>query len=1336
MEDQGTSGIAGEIRGRPGKRARPTWRTMAKLAPLLTALSAIGCESSNPKRTSGLGSVAGAGGDDASDGGASSGAGDTGAGGATGDGGDGGWAGDSDTHASLETFPVPPQTIDEEGEALLALGGRDRARLVPEDELRVVIDVRPESGTLSATRGLVPLAVVYDPRPDFAGSDSFDFYVRDAAGNRSAARTVTIEVLPVNDPPLARDDEVRTDSLTPVGIEVLRNDSDVDDSELVVADVTQPASGRAAIVSSGTVLFTPTHPDSGRVLFQYTVRDGAGAEDTAVVEVNVREAEVVHIARFDADRSEIDLGGSVTLTWEAPRADRCTLDGGGDTSGAPNGSVVVAPDESTAYTLTCEGPGGPVSAAVLVIVRGANESDADGDGLPDVVEDHTDTDPSDADTDDDGVPDGVEDENNNGRLDDGETDPRIPDSNGDGFCDGLRTDNDGNGIAPTSDCAGPVLVDGANASEVQDGLSWATAFSELQRGVDEAGPGREVWVKAGRYRAAAPNDPVLVLSDAVEVYGGFSGAETHRGARDPAPTLTILDGDFAGDDSETPAIDATHPAGNPAANRADNSQHVVYSAEDARLDGVSIYHGHATGSGVQGGGGLFALHPRMTLENVRFDGNSAVGSGGAILCVDRCDLTLTNASFEGNRAANGGAIHASPTSTQGQRFLLLENVELLRNVALVHGGAIDVRAGVPVAASSLLCAENEAEAGGCAFLRDGRFELENVELLDNVVATGAGAVYALHSALTLTSARVLRNRAVDGGGVVVWAGSASIEDAFFSENSAKHGAALFVYDATLSLEDSEASHNAAVTWGGIAYADLASLTLDGLFLTTNSSAYGGGFMMRRSTFSLRNSEMRGNTAEVSGGAIYGDSSTDADIENVRFDENLAKYGGAMLLLSASLTLRDAELTGNSASDAGGAIYLGASSSAELDSVDFLRNFARKYGAGVYAERSTYSMTNAVFSSNDSTDTGAGIHQASNADGTLDRVAFVGNRSNFGVGMMVYGPALLSARRVAFVGNSARSGGAGLQLDAQAGYTFDATVRDASFFRNSAEIGAPALLAVYSAQANVVNATFADNVTSAGSGAVTGNVETDLTLTNVAFLSNRSAVGGAVWNGGAGQTRLVHASFFDNRAPGAGSVYNEANSSVSVANSVFWSSTGSGPDLVNLGTSELECVAGSQTFIGACNGALTSDPFERPLSTGPLFLNQSLVEEPTALNRGSNAVADDPATGFEAVGLPPWSELTTAADGRADDGTVDLGRHYSPLAVQVGAFAAEATRLTWRTTNSDACNVYDSVSHAPTPVDASALAEGSRSHAYASGTELTLICFGAVGEPAVAFARVD
>lgn len=65
-------------------------------------------------------------------------------------------------------------------------------------------------------------------------------------------------------------------------------------------------------------------------------------------------------------------------------------------------------------------------------------SDADSDGIPDLVEEAYCTDPLDADTDDDGIPDGVEDGNRNGLIDPDETDPCDPDTDGDGLQDGTE----------------------------------------------------------------------------------------------------------------------------------------------------------------------------------------------------------------------------------------------------------------------------------------------------------------------------------------------------------------------------------------------------------------------------------------------------------------------------------------------------------------------------------------------------------------------------------------------------------------------------------------------------------------------------------------------------------------------------------------------------------------------------------------------------------------------------------------------------------------------------------------------------------------------------------
>ncbi|RYZ41807.1 MAG: VWA domain-containing protein [Myxococcaceae bacterium] len=109
--------------------------------------------------------------------------------------------------------------------------------------------------------------------------------------------------------------------------------------------------------------------------------------------------------------------------------------------------------------------------------------DSDFDGIPDTVEDATQTDKTKADTDGDGVADGVEDKNRNGRVDSGETDPRLTDTDCDGLQDGagrdgfLGEDPNSNGIVeagetnPTNpDTDGDGLLDG-----VERGVTTAAA---------------------------------------------------------------------------------------------------------------------------------------------------------------------------------------------------------------------------------------------------------------------------------------------------------------------------------------------------------------------------------------------------------------------------------------------------------------------------------------------------------------------------------------------------------------------------------------------------------------------------------------------------------------------------------------------------------------------------------------------------------------------------------------------------------------------------------------------------------------------------------------------
>ena len=71
---------------------------------------------------------------------------------------------------------------------------------------------------------------------------------------------------------------------------------------------------------------------------------------------------------FVGGSDEIDIGGSVQLSWQSASADSCLADGGWSGVKAPNGSETVGPlSKSTTFRLSCEGAGG--SAVVLFAVE-------------------------------------------------------------------------------------------------------------------------------------------------------------------------------------------------------------------------------------------------------------------------------------------------------------------------------------------------------------------------------------------------------------------------------------------------------------------------------------------------------------------------------------------------------------------------------------------------------------------------------------------------------------------------------------------------------------------------------------------------------------------------------------------------------------------------------------------------------------------------------------------------------------------------------------------------------------------------------------------------------
>ncbi|MFW1337275.1 tandem-95 repeat protein [Vibrio parahaemolyticus] len=155
----------------------------------------------------------------------------------------------------------------------------------------------PANGTVSVNPDG---SVTYTPNDNYHGTDSFTYIV--TSGGVSESTTVSVDVTPVNDAPVAKDDIATTQEDTVVTIDVLPNDTDVDGDKLSIQSAAVPeAQGKVEIVD-GKLVFTPAENFNGDAEITYTVTDGQ-LTDEAKVTVTVNPVNDAPTIKVDAVES-------------------------------------------------------------------------------------------------------------------------------------------------------------------------------------------------------------------------------------------------------------------------------------------------------------------------------------------------------------------------------------------------------------------------------------------------------------------------------------------------------------------------------------------------------------------------------------------------------------------------------------------------------------------------------------------------------------------------------------------------------------------------------------------------------------------------------------------------------------------------------------------------------------------------------------------------------------------------------------------------------------------------------------------------------------------------
>ncbi|MBE4271382.1 tandem-95 repeat protein [Vibrio parahaemolyticus] len=200
------------------------------------------------------------------------------------------------TVAPVADIVADKATVVEDTPTIIKVLGNDTF----EDDGKVVsLDTNngPANGTVSVNPDG---SVTYTPNDNYVGKDTFTYVV--TSGGVSESTTVEVNVTPVNDAPVAKDDIATTQEDTAVTIDVLPNDTDVDGDKLSIQSASVPeAQGKVEIVD-GKLVFTPAENFNGHAEIIYTVTDGE-LTDEAKVTVTVNPVNDAPTIKVDAVES-------------------------------------------------------------------------------------------------------------------------------------------------------------------------------------------------------------------------------------------------------------------------------------------------------------------------------------------------------------------------------------------------------------------------------------------------------------------------------------------------------------------------------------------------------------------------------------------------------------------------------------------------------------------------------------------------------------------------------------------------------------------------------------------------------------------------------------------------------------------------------------------------------------------------------------------------------------------------------------------------------------------------------------------------------------------------
>ncbi len=337
---------------------------------------------------------------------------------------------------------------------------------------------------------------------------------------------------------------------------------------------------------------------------------------------------------------------------------------------------------------------------------------------------------------------------------------------------------------PNSRC----YVDAAGLSLMPDGLSWTTAYTSLQDALAVSRNGDEIWVAAGVYYPdegrGQSNDDVrasFALKDGVKIYGGFAGTETERSQRQPRVKVTVLSGDIDGNDG----TDSNGVVTATANISGDNAYNVIRNRgvnRTAVLDGFTITAGHTDAGGISCpdncGGGMYNVDSHPKINQISFSGNSAINGGGMNNAGSSPEISQV--SFSGNSAINGGGMNNAGSSPK------MSQVSFSGNRAR-DGGGMNNNSSSPQMSQVSFSGNLAVQHGGGMYNNRSSPQINQVSFSGNSAARNGGGMYNNRSSPKMSQISFSGNRAASLGGGMFNTGDSNphIVNSIFWQNAVR-----------------------------------------------------------------------------------------------------------------------------------------------------------------------------------------------------------------------------------------------------------------------------------------------------------------------------------------------------------------------------------------------------------------------------------------------------------------------------------------------------------------------------------------------------------------------